>query len=68
MFGPDLDPYNMRHLDFFLKFLENIYFERSQQTTTESLSMSHVKIYIKNSMQSDQGFFFLLFEQNNLFT
>ena len=45
-------------LIFFLKFLENIYFERSQQTTTESLSMSHVKIYIKNSMQSDQGLFF----------
>ena len=30
--------------------------------------MSHVKIYIKNSMQSDQGLFFLFFEQNNLFT
>ena len=53
-------------LIFFLKFLENIYFERSQQTTTESLSMLHVKIYIKNSMQSDQGLFFLFFEQNNL--
>ena len=36
--------------------------------TTKSLSMSHVKIYIKNSMQSDQGLFFLFFEQNNLFT
>ena len=30
--------------------------------------MSHVKIYIKNAMQSDQGLFFLFFEQNNLFT
>ena len=30
--------------------------------------MLHVKIYIKNSMQSDQGLFFLFFEQNNLFT
>ena len=55
-------------LIFFVKFLENIYFERSQQTTTKSLSMLHVKIYIKNSMQSDQGLFFLFFEQNNLFT
>ena len=36
--------------------------------TTKSLSMSHVKIYIKNSMQSDQELFFLFFEQNNLFT
>ena len=36
--------------------------------TTKSLSMSHVKIYIKNSMQSDQGLFFLFFERNNLFT
>ena len=55
-------------LIFFLKFHENIYFERSQQTTTKSLSMSHVKIYIKKAMQSDQGLFFLFFEQNNLFT
>ena len=30
--------------------------------------MLHVKIYIKNSMQSDQGLFVLFFEQNNLFT
>ena len=30
--------------------------------------MSHVKIYIKNSKQSDQGLFFLFFEQNNIFT
>ena len=36
--------------------------------TTKSLSMSHEKIYIKNSMQSDQGLFFLFFEQNNIFT
>ena len=28
--------------------------------TTESLSMSHVKIYIKNSMQSDQGLLFFV--------
>ena len=28
--------------------------------TTKSLSMSHVKIYIKNSMQSDQGLFFFV--------
>ena len=59
-------------LIFFLKFLENIYFERSQLTTTKSLSMSHVKIYVKiyiiNSMQSDLGLFFLFFEQNNLLT
>ena len=30
--------------------------------------MLHVKIYIKKSMQSDQGLFVLFFEENNLFT
>ena len=55
-------------LIFFLKFLENIYFERSQQTTTKSLCMLHVKIYIKKFNAVWSWTIFLFFEQNNLFT
>ena len=55
-------------LIFFPEISWKYLFWKESADATKSLSMLHVKIYIKNSMQSDQGLFVLFFEQNNLFT
>ena len=67
MFGPDLDPYNLTPW-FFPEISWKYLFWKESADDNKITKYVACKDLYKNSMQSDQGLFFLFFEQNNLFT
>ena len=56
------------HLDFFPEISWKYLFWKESADDNKITKYVACKDLYKNSMQSDQGLFFLFFEQNNLFT